>query len=66
VGVTNYRVPGMTCGHCVHAVEAEVGAVAGVSGVRADLETKIVSVEGDAIEDAAVRAAIAEAGYDAE
>ncbi len=63
--VTTYCVRGMTCEHCVRAVEAEVGAVAGVSGVRADLETKTVSVEGD-VDDDAVRAAIAEAGYDAE
>ena len=60
-----YRVPGMTCGHCVTAVETEVGAVAGVEGVEADLATKVVAVRGAAFDDAAVRAAIAEAGYEA-
>ena len=56
----------MTCGHCVRAVETEVGAVPGVAAVRADLDTKLVTVEGDALEDDAIRAAIEEAGYEAE
>ncbi len=60
-----YRVPAMTCGHCVSAVETEVAALPGVEGVDADLETKVVTVRGRAIEDDAVRAAIAEAGYEA-
>lgn len=58
-----YTVEGMTCGHCVAAVEQEVGAVPGVSGVAADLATGRVVVTGDRIEDAAVRAAVDEAGY---
>jgi len=58
-----YVVDGMTCDHCVAAVEEEVGAVPGVGGVSADLETKRVLVTGDAIDDVAVRAAIDEAGY---
>ena len=66
MSVTTYRVPGMTCAHCVRAVESEVGTVAGVSTVQADLDTKVVRVEGDAVDDDAVRSAIAEAGYEAE
>jgi copper chaperone CopZ len=61
----SYTVPAMHCGHCERAVEAEVSAVAGVSDVAVDLETKIVTVTGLAFEDAAVRAAIEEAGYEA-
>jgi copper chaperone CopZ len=61
----SYTVPAMHCGHCGRAVEAEVSAVAGVSDVAVDLETKIVTVTGLAFEDAAVRAAIEEAGYEA-
>ena len=60
-----YRVAGMSCGHCVSAVETEVGALEGVDAVEGDLETKVVTVRGAAIDDAAVRAAIAEAGYEA-
>jgi copper chaperone len=59
-----YSVPAMHCAHCERAVKEEVGAVAGVDSVDVDLETKLVSVRGDAVDDAAVRAAIAEAGYD--
>ena len=59
---TIYEVTGMTCGHCQAAGEAEVGAVAGVTGVHVDLASGRVEVQGDA-DDAAVRAAIEEAGY---
>ncbi len=60
-----YRVPGMSCGHCVSAVEREVAAVAGVEAVTADLETKQVTVRGSGFDDDAVRAAVVEAGYEA-
>jgi copper chaperone len=59
-----YDVEGMTCEHCVNAVSGEVGKVSGVSGVVVDLATKSVTVTGDDIDDAAVRAAIDEAGYE--
>jgi copper chaperone CopZ len=60
-----YLVPGMHCAHCVAAVEEEVSAVPGVESVAADLETKRVDVAGRALDDAAIRAAIEEAGYEA-
>jgi len=62
---TKYTVPGMHCGHCERAVTGEVSAVAGVTAVGVDLETKLVSVTGPSFDDAAVRAAIEEAGYQA-
>ena len=58
-----YRVEGMSCSHCEHAVSAEVGQVAGVVAVAVDLPGKLVRVRGTGVEDAAVRAAIDEAGY---
>ena len=61
-----FRVPGMSCGHCVHAVETELGTVAGVERVAADLDTKVVTVTGSGLDDDALRAAIAEAGYGAQ
>ncbi len=63
--MATYIVSGMTCGHCVQAVQTEVGAVPGVTGVDVDLDTKEVVVHGDTVDDAAVRAAIVEAGYEA-
>ena len=60
----SYSVPGMHCGHCKEAVEREVASVEGVTGVDADLETKLVTVNGTNVLDEAVRAAIEEAGYD--
>jgi copper chaperone len=66
MGTESYVVRGMTCGHCVTAVESEVASVDGVEGVRADLVTGLVTVTGETFEDGAVRAAIAEAGYEAE
>ena len=62
----SYRVPGMHCGHCKAAVTEEVSAVEGVEAVDVDLETKLVVVHGDGLEDAKLRAAISEAGYEAE
>jgi copper chaperone len=60
-----YTVSGMSCGHCKAAVEEEVARVPGVESVNADLDSKLVVVRGDALEDGAVRAAIDEAGYEA-
>jgi copper chaperone len=61
----SYTVPAVHCGHCESAVRKEVSAVAGVSEVAVDLETKIVTVTGSTFDDTAVRAAIEEAGYEA-
>ena len=60
-----YTVSGMSCGHCKAAVEAEVGRVPGVESVNADLDSKLVIVCGEGLEDAALRSAIDEAGYEA-
>lgn len=59
-----FTVPGMSCGHCEAAVKGEVTKVAGVTGVAVDLQTKIVTVEGDALDREAIVAAIDEAGYE--
>jgi copper chaperone len=59
-----YVVSGMSCDHCIASVSEEVGALAGVEAVHADLETKLVRVRGAALDDVAVRAAIETAGYE--
>jgi copper chaperone len=60
-----YTVAGMHCGHCERAVRAGVAAVSGVASVEVDLETKLVTITGDSLDDAALRAAIEDAGYEA-
>jgi copper chaperone CopZ len=59
-----YTVVGMTCGHCRAAVAEEVGAVPGVRSVEVDLASGAMSVSGEGLDDAAVAAAVAEAGYE--
>jgi copper chaperone len=60
-----FSVPGMTCGHCVAAVRGEIERVPGVRTVDVDLDSKSVVVTGTAVDQAAVVAAIDEAGYEA-
>jgi copper chaperone len=57
-----YSVPGISCDHCKHAIESEVSGVAGVGDVDVDVDAKLVTVTGG--DDAAIRAAIDDAGYD--
>ena len=61
-----YRVPGMHCAGCTRAVENELRQVDGVEQAAAELEGKTVIVTGTNLEDAVLRAAIEEAGYEAE
>ena len=61
-----YSVPGMSCAHCEHAVGSELSKVEGVASVDVDLDTKLVVVRGSDLDDGALRAAIDEAGYEAE
>lgn len=62
---TTYTVVGMTCSHCVASVTEEVSALAGVRGVDIDLATGMLTLTSDApLEEAAVAAAVDEAGYE--
>lgn len=64
MSTSTYTVTGMTCGHCVASVSEEVGLVEGVQQVDVDLPTGTVTITADRpVDDAAVRAAVAEAGY---
>jgi copper chaperone CopZ len=60
-----YTVPAVHCAHCVASIREEVAEVEGVDSVDVDLDTKLVTVSGHALDDAALRAAIEEAGYQA-
>ena len=61
---STHQVEGMTCGHCVAAVQSEVSSIAGVTGVDVDLASGRVIVSSAApLDPEAVRAAVEEAGY---
>lgn len=59
-----YTVTGMTCGHCVSSVTEEVQEISGVEKVDIVLETGSLTITSDEpVDDAAVRTAVEEAGY---
>ena len=60
-----YTVPAIHCGHCAMSIREEVSEVEGVEDVDVDLDTKVVTIHGQKLDDAALRAAIVEAGYEA-
>ena len=60
-----YIVPAIHCAHCAASIREEVSDVEGVDEVAVDLDMKVVTVSGSDLDDAALRAAIVEAGYEA-
>lgn len=61
-----YQVTGMTCGHCEMSVREEVGQVPGVEQIEVSAATgKLVVTATQPLDDAAVVAAVDEAGYQA-
>ncbi len=65
-----YGVTGMTCGHCVSAVSQELQTLPGVQNVDVDLDSsgtsRVTVVSAAPLDEAAVRAAVDEAGYELE
>ncbi|MEU9518334.1 heavy-metal-associated domain-containing protein [Streptomyces sp. NPDC048224] len=62
---TVYKVSGMSCGHCEGAVSGEISEIAGVASVQAVASTgEVTVVSTDSLDDAAVRAAVDEAGFE--
>jgi copper chaperone len=60
-----YRVPDVSCAHCVSAIENELGKIDGVASVTVDLDSKLVTVQADeSVTDQRIREGIDEAGYD--
>lgn len=64
---TTVTVSGMTCQHCVASVTEELQEVEGVQSVQVDLvaggdSPVTITSDGD-LDDAAVRSAVEEAGY---
>lgn len=42
-----FTVPNISCGHCTHTIESEVGELAGVQSVKAEEASKQVIVNYD-------------------
>ncbi len=65
MATSTYTVTGMTCGHCVNAVQTEVGKLEGVTDVAVDLSSGQVTVVAESTPDpAALQEAVEEAGYE--
>ena len=61
---STHTVVGMTCDHCARSVSEEVTDVPGVTDVDVDLASGQLTVTGRQVSDAAVAAAVQEAGYE--
>ena len=62
-----FTVPNISCGHCTHTIETELGELAGVQSVKAEEATKQVTVSFDAPASwDAIKALLVEIEYPAE
>ena len=62
-----YTVPAISCGHCTHTIETEVGELKGVQSVKAEVDSKKVEITFDApASEATIKALLAEINYPAE
>jgi copper chaperone len=62
-----YTVPAISCGHCTHTIETEVGELAGVHSVKAEIDTKKVVITFDApASEEKIKALLAEINYPVE
>lgn len=48
MNTVTWVVPAISCGHCTHTIEMEVGELPGVQSVKADIASKKVTVTFDA------------------
>lgn len=64
MSTAEYAVTGMTCSHCERSVTNEVSQISGVSAVDVSAVSGRLVITSEApVEDAAVLAAVDEAGY---
>jgi copper chaperone len=62
-----YTVPAISCGHCTHTIETEVGELKGVQSVKAVIDTKKVEITFDApASEEMIKALLTEINYPAE
>lgn len=61
-----YSVPAIHCMHCTHTIELEVGELDGVKSVKAELESKNVTIDFEApANEEKIKALLAEIEYPA-
>jgi copper chaperone len=61
-----YKIPNISCGHCVHTIQMEVGDLAGVEKVEASAETKTAKIIfGEPATEAKIKAMLADINYPA-
>ena len=62
-----FKVPNISCGHCVHTIQNELGDLEGVKKVVANEATKLVTVEWEAPQTwENIKATLEEINYPAE
>lgn len=44
MNTVSYYIPNISCGHCVHTINMEVGELEGVTTVQTDQEAKIATI----------------------
>ena len=62
-----YTVPAISCSHCIHTIETEVGDLQGVQSVKADEATKKVVISFDTpADEAKIKTLLSEINYPVE
>jgi copper chaperone len=66
MATSEYQVTGMTCAHCEMSIREEVGQISGIADIQVTASTgKLLVTVSEPVDDAAVLAAVDEAGYSA-
>jgi len=57
------KVQNVKCGGCASAIQEGLGSLAGIEAVEVAVDSGTVRLRGEALDDAAIRAKLAELGY---
>jgi copper chaperone len=64
MATVTYSIPNISCGHCVHTIQMEVGDIKGVTEVSANQETKQATITFDApATESQIKSLLAEINY---
>jgi copper chaperone len=65
VTTVTVKAPDISCGNCVAHIEKDISALAGVESVKAEVDSKLVTITFDeaALSQAQIAEAMDEAGY---